>query len=268
MNSILIKLKIIQIIVDGILILAAFALAYFLRIGFYFSSAFPFGRYMTIALLTTPITLLFMFFARAYKLSQQINSFRHMQRIAFVALENVAVFMVLYYFTYQAFFSRLILVNIFFLTFLLIYCWHRLFRWILQKSAEREVGVYRTLIIGANRPAEEIIKRLIQSKSHLKPVAIIDAFGGGKSVIAGVPVVGKMNYFEKAIAQYGIDHILQIDHLEQSLNIINYALQNNIRYMMPPELLGIFQGHQQVEEIEGQPFLKVYPRQKWWHRIW
>jgi len=268
MNKQLINLKIIQIVVDGILIFAAFALAYFLRVGFLFSTDFPFGKYIIIAAISTPITLLFMFFARAYKLNLQIMSVRHMQRIAFVAIENVAVFMVLYYFTYHNFFSRLILVYIFLLTFLFVYFWHRIFRWILQKNSEKEIGVYRTLIIGANRPAEEIIKMLINTKSHIKPVAIIDAYGGGKSIIAGVPVVGKMNMFEKAIAQHAIDNIVQADHLEQSLNIINYALQNNIKYMMPPELLGIFQGEQHIEEIEGQPFLKVMRKKHWWDRIW
>jgi len=268
MNKQLLRLKSIQIVIDGLLIINAFALAYFLRIGFYFSTDFPFGKYMLIVLITTPITLVFMFFVRAYKLTQQIKSLQHMQRIALVAIENVAVFMVLYYFAYRNFFSRLILVYIFLLTFLFVYFWHRIFRWILAKSAEREIGIYRTLVIGANRPAEEIVKHLIKTKSHIKPVAIIDAYGGGKSVIAGVPVVGKMNVFEKAIAQHDIDHILQVDHHEQTLNIINYALNNNLNYIMPPELLGIFQGYQTLEEIEGQPFLKVYRKKHWWDKIW
>ena len=268
MNPQLIKLKTLQIAIDAILILSAFALAYFLRIGFMLSTTFPFDQYMLIGLIATPITLIFMFFARAYKLTQQINSIRHMQRIAFVAIENVAVFMVLYYFTYRDFFSRLILIYIFLLTFLFVYIWHRIFKWIMQKSAQKEIGVYRTLVIGANRPAEEIVKHLISNKSHIKPVAIIDAFGGGKSVISGVPVVGKMNMFEKAIAEHEIDHILQVDHLEQALNIINYALNNNIKYIMPPELLGVFQGHHNIEEVDGQPFLKVHKKKKWWDQIW
>lgn len=268
--------------VDAILILAAFALAYFLRIGFsvaerfpyiqwngyFLSTEFPFDQYMIIALTAMPIGLLFMFFARTYKLTQQINSLRHFQRIVFVGLQNVAVFMVLYYFTYRNFFSRLILVYIFIFSVALIYGWHRLFRWILQKHSQKEVGVYRTLVIGANRPAEAMVRRLLDSNSHIRPVAVIDAHGRRKGMMAGVPVVGKMNVFEKTIADHDIDYILQVDHLEQSLNIINYALQNNIRYVMPPELLGIFQGHQMLEEIEGQPFLKVYPKKKWWHKIW
>jgi FlaA1/EpsC-like NDP-sugar epimerase len=244
MNKHLFRLKSIQIVIDGLLIINAFALAYFLRIGFIMSTDFPFGNYMLIALITTPITLTFMFFARAYKLTQQVHTLRHMQRIAFVAIVNVAVFMVLYYFAYRNFFSRLILVYIFLLTFAFIYFWHRIFRWILAKSAEKEVGVYRTLIVGANRPAEEIIKHLLKTKSHIKPVAIIDAHGSKKDVIAGIPVVGKMNVFEKAIAQHDIDHILQTDHLEH------------------------FQGHQKLEEIEGQPFIKVYRKKKWWDKIW
>jgi hypothetical protein len=109
---------------------------------------------------------------------------------------------------------------------------------------------------------------LIDEKSHIKPVAAINAHGGGKPVIAGVPVVGKMNLFEKTIAEHNIDVIIQADHLEQSLNIINYALANNIKYMMPPELLGIFQGHQIIEEVEGTPFLRVHRHKRWWNSIW
>ncbi len=268
MNSALIRLKILQVIVDGLLILAAFALAYFFRIGFYFSSDFPFDQYFLIGAVTMPFTLLFMFFIRAYKLSQQIFSFRHIQRIAFVALENVFLFMILYYFTFREFFSRLILIYLFLLTLVLIWAWHNIFRWIMKKASSKEIGVYRTLIIGTNRPAERIIKLLIQQKSHIKPVAVIDPHGSKKTVVHGIPVVGKMNVFENTIAKHDIDFILQTDNLEQSLNIINYALANNIKYVMPPELLGIFQGHQTLEEIEGQPFLKVNAKKKWWHNIW
>lgn len=268
MKKQLIYLKILQIVVDGILILGAFALAYFLRIGFYFSTDFPFSNYILIAAITMPITLIFMFFIRAYKLSQQIVSWRHIQRLTFVALENIFVFMILYYFTFREFFSRLILVYAFLLTLILTYIWHVMFRIILQKASEREIGVFRTLIIGTNRPAHEIIRMLITTKSHIKPVAVIDAHGSDKKVIHGIPVVGKMNLFEKTIADHNIDIILQVDNLEQSLNIINYALANNIKYFMPPELLGIFQGNQILEEVEGMPFLKVHKDKKWWNSIW
>jgi len=268
MKKQLIQLKILQIIVDAILILVAFALAYFLRIGFYFSSDFPFDSYFTVALLTLPFTILFMFFIRAYKLSQQIWSLRHIQRLTFVALENVFVFMIIYFFTYRIFFSRGILVLIFALTLGLTFIWHNIFRWILQKASSNEVGVYKALIIGTNRPAEAIIRMLINEKSHIKPVAAINAHGGSKTMVAGVPVMGKMNVFEKTIAEHDIDIIIQVDHLEQSLNIINYALANNLKYLMPPELLGIFQGHQVIEEVEGMPFLKVHKKKHWWHNIW
>ena len=268
MKKQLIYLKIFQIVVDGILILGAFALAYFLRIGFYFSSDFPFDRFIIIAGITTPITLLYMFFIRAYKLSQQVISLRHIQRLTFVALENIFVFMILYYFTFREFFSRLILIYAFLLTLAFTYIWHVAFRWILKKASTREIGISRTLIIGSNRPSEHIIRMLITSKSHIKPVAVIDAHGSNKKMIHGIPVVGKMNLFEKTIADHDIDIILQVDNLEQSLNIINYALSNNIKYFMPPELLGIFQGNQQFEEVEGMPFLKVHRDKKWWNSIW
>ena len=263
-----IYLKVLQIAVDALLILGAFVLAYFLRIGFYFSTEFPFQNYFLVALITLPFTLLFMLFIRAYKLSQQIWSLRHLQRLTFVALENVFLFMVLYYFTYREFFSRLILIYLFLLTLALLFVWNNVFRWILKKASSKEIGVYRALIIGTNRPAEAIVRLLISEKSHIKPVAAINAHGGGKSMISGVPVIGKMNLFEKTIADHDIDIIIQVDHLEQSLNIINYALANNIKYLMPPELLGIFQGHQIIEEVEGMPFLKVNKHKKWWQTIW
>lgn len=268
MKKELIQLKLLQVAVDGLLILGAFALAYFLRIGFVFSSEFSFSDYFLVAVITTPFTLLFMFFIRAYKLSQQVRTARHAQRLIFVSMENVFLFMILYYFTFREFFSRLILIYVFLFTLAFTYGWHILFRWILKKASEQEIGVYRTLVIGANRPAEEIIRLLTREKSHIKPVAIINAHGGSKTMICGVPVVGKMNHFERAIAQHDIDMILQTDHLEQSLNIINYALNNNLKYLMPPELLGIFQGSQLLEEVEGQPFLKVHRKKKWWQDLW
>lgn len=268
MKKQLIYLKILQIAVDAILILAAFALAYFLRIGFYFSTEFPFWDYFLVGLATLPFTLLFMFFIRAYKLSQQIWSWRHLQRLTLVALENVFLFMILYYFTFREFFSRLILIYLFLLTLAFIFIWHNVFRWILKNASSKEVGVYRALIIGTNRPAEAIVRILIDEKSHIKPVAAINAHGGSKKMMNGVPVVGKMNLFEKTIADHDIDIIIQVDHLEQSLNIINYALANNLKYLMPPELLGIFQGHQIIEELEGMPFLKVHLKKHWWHNIW
>ena len=268
MKKELIYLKVMQIVVDALLILGAFALAYFIRLGFIFSSDFSFQDYATVALMTLPFTLLFMFFIRAYKLSQQIFSWRHIQRLVFVALENVFVFMILYYFTFREFFSRLILIYIFLLTLAFTFVWHNIFRWILKTASSKEVCVYRALIVGTNRPAEAIVKMLITEKSHIKPVAAINAHGGGKSMLHTVPVVGKMNLFEKTIADHDIDIIIQTDHLEQSLNVINYALANNLKYLMPPELLGIFQGHQIIEELEGIPFLKVHKKKKWWHNIW
>lgn len=268
MKKQLLYLKTLQVIVDAILILAAFALAYFLRIGFYFSTEFSFQNYFLVALITLPFTLLFMFFIRAYKMSQQVRSLRHIQRLTFVALENVFLFMILYYFTFREFFSRLILIYLFVLTLAFTYTWHVVFRWILQKASSKEIGIYRALVIGTNRPAEAIVKMLITEKSHIKPVAAINAHGGSKTMLHGVPVVGKMNLFEKTIAEKDIDIIIQVDHLEQSLNIINYALANNIKYLMPPELLGIFQGHQIIEEVEGMPFLKVHKKKRWWHNIW
>ena len=129
MKKQLIYLKVLQVIVDAILILAAFALAYFFRIGFFFSTEFSFQNYFLVALATLPFTLLFMFFIRAYKLSQQILSYRHIQRLTFVALENVFLFMILYYFTFREFFSRLILIYLFLLTLAFTYAWHLCFRW-------------------------------------------------------------------------------------------------------------------------------------------
>jgi len=268
MKKDLIKFKLLQVSVDAILILAAFALAYFVRIGWYFSSDFPFDRYAVIALLTLPFTLAFMFFARTYKLSQQIWSWRHFQRIVFAAVMNVAVFMIFYYFLFRNFFSRLILIYVFAFTATLIYLWHAAFRKILQLAYQRETGVYRTLIIGTNRPAQAIVHQLTTVKSHIKPVAILDAYGSHHKEIHGVPVLGKMDKFEKVIREYEIDQIIQVDNLEQSVNLIQYALQNNIQYLMPPELLGIFQGHHSVENWEGMPFLKVQTAKRWWHKIW
>ncbi|MBI5411689.1 hypothetical protein HZA43_00765 [Candidatus Peregrinibacteria bacterium] len=268
MTPALLRLKVARILLDAFLILAAFLLAYFLRVGFIFSTNFPFQSYAIIALFTTPLTLIFMFFARAYKINQPVLSLRYFQRIAFVAIEHVATFMVLYYFTFKIFFSRLMLIYLYALTTAFLYLGALIFRKILQSMNQRGIGVIRILIIGTNRPAQELVRLLIETKSCLRPVAILDVFGGADKEFHGVPVVGKLDKFEQTVQDFHIDQILQADHLEQSLNLINYALQHNLNYLMPPELLGVFQGHQIIEEWEGAPFLKIHSKKKWWQKIW
>lgn len=232
-------------------------LAYFLRVGFVFSTEFPFQEYFYPAVPIGVLWVFVLYYARAYKTEQNIRSFRHFERIGFACLVGMAAYVITFFFLRKFLFSRAIILMVFVLSTLFIYVSHYIYSLIARSYYKKGIGVYRTLIVGANREAEKLVKKLKQQGSVYMPVAMLDAYGSKLKEVSGVPMKGKLNKFEEVIKEDSIDYIIQTDNLEQTINIMNYALQNNIKYALLPSLLGAYHKKQFVEEIEGVPVLRV-----------
>lgn len=217
-----------QIITDFLLINAAVALAYFIRIGFYVSSDFPFAPYMQTGFALSFVWIFLLFFARAYKYDQDIMSIRHLQRVAYASIIGVSLFLISYFFLREMFFSRLIVVYMFLFATTLIMLSHIGFYLLQRHLYKKGLGTIKTLVIGTNRKAKDTIARLQKKHSRFQVVAVLDAYGSKEQSIANVPVLGKLDKFEKTINTCDIEHIIQVDNIEQTLNILNYAVQHNI----------------------------------------
>ncbi|PIP65712.1 hypothetical protein COU77_00450 [Candidatus Peregrinibacteria bacterium CG10_big_fil_rev_8_21_14_0_10_49_16] len=256
-------LIILWLLTDMILFIGLFVLAYFLRVGFIFSTDFPFDRFLTTTLLITPLWLSALISTRTFALMRRQTSIRNGLHIAFCAVIGTALFALTYYFLHGAFFSRLLLVQALLLTWGIIWMWHMLFSHVLHYVL-RKTNTFPVLVVGVTRESMRLIDLLQKKKSPLKPVAILDGRGVKERDIHGVPVKGKLNKLEDVLQEDHITHLIQCSDLEQTINLLSACRNKGITYMNLPSLLGIVERDERVDRLEGQPVTIVSPKDKWW----
>lgn len=245
-----------QVIIDYLVILLSFTLAYFLRVGNILSTDFPFSEYFVPIVFVAPFWLIVMYFSRCYRLERRVDTYLYFQRLVFVVLVGLSMYAITFFFLRKFIFSRLILAYIFVIATVALYMSHYAFSHIAKRFYRKGVGSYPTLVIGTNREASKLVTKLINEHSIHKPVAILDGYGSKVEEIAGVPVLGKLNKLETVVEDHKIEQIIQADNLEQSINLINYALQNDLKYAMLPSLLGVYKKGHKVE-MEGVDMIRV-----------
>ncbi|MBU2214077.1 hypothetical protein KKC44_00675 [Patescibacteria group bacterium] len=249
---------------DIALFIGAYALAYFLRVGFILSTDFPFDQFITSAVIAAPLWLIVLATTRTFHMTRNQMTLRNFAYISYAALVGLALFSLTYFFRYTTFFSRLLLSYAFILTTVLTYIWHIVFQNIQRRILCLEPPAFPTLIVGVTRESRKIIESLIKKRNPLHPVAILDGRGAPDTEIAGVPVLGKLNKLEEVLAQKKITHLIQCSDLEQSLNLLSACRQKNITYLLLPSVLGIVERDEHVESLEGRPVTMVSSKKGWW----
>ncbi len=255
---------ILWLLTDSALFLGAYALAYFLRVGWVFSTVFPFQAFFTIALLVSPFWILTLLLTRTFALMRNQRNLRTGMYILYAGIMSTALFALGYYFLYGLFFSRLLLLYALALSTVPVWGWHVLFERWMRRMLRRSPPVYPTLIIGATREAKALIKTLQHKSNPLTPVAILDGRGTSETEIEGVPVAGKLNKLEDVLIGRKITHLIQCSDLEQSLNLIGACRNHAVTYMLLPSVLGIVERDERVETLEGHPLTVVRPKTARW----
>lgn len=242
---------------DLILFLGAYAAAYFLRIGFINSTVFPLDKYLRTAVLVAPVWLIVLAFLNVYSLTRVQASAKNVAYLLFSSILALALFVLSYYFLYNIFFSRLLLVYAWILSFAITAVWHLAYDQWQRTILRRNPPAYPLLVIGANRDAERLITHLNERRSPITPVAVLDARGTAETLVAGVPVLGRLNKLEDVIREKRITHIAQCADLEHTINLVSVARQHGLTYMLLPSVLGIVGMRERSETVEGQPVFVV-----------
>lgn len=249
---------------DIAVFIGAFALAYFLRVGWIFSTNFPFGRFLWTTAVTTPVWLAVLATTRTFVLTRSQKTPRNGAYIAYAALVGVAFFALVYYFRYKESFqglSRLLLVQAFILSAVLPWLWHVLFEQFQRAMLRLAPPAFPTLVVGATREAGRLIRTLNRRRHPLTPVAILDGHGAKEKHVEGVPVLGKLDKLEDVLREKKITHLIQCSDLEQTLNLLSACRRRSVTYMLLPSVLGIVERDERVESLEGHPVTVVRPAQ-------
>lgn len=249
------------IVTDILLFLGSYALAYFARVGWYFSSTFPFDRYMTVALLVVPVLLAILVGTRTFALMRNQLSLRAFSYVLYGNVVALSLFTLAYFFVYGLFFSRLLLVEAFAFSTIALWLWHVAMDRVRRMALRRSPPAFPTLIIGATREAGNIIRMLSAQKSPLVPVGILDSAGSKEKHLHDVPVIGKLDKLEQTLDGKGITHLIQTSDLEHTINLLSACRKKGITYILLPSVLGIVERDERVESLEGRPVTVVRPKE-------
>lgn len=245
------------LITDIVLFVGAYAIAYFLRIGFINSTDFPLDKYLQTVLIISPVWLAVMAQLGIYRLTRIQSDQKNLAHILYASAMGLSFFTLGYYFLFNAFFSRLLLVYAGALSFIFTVVWHLAFDSWQRKILRRNPPAYPVLIIGLNRDAERLIALLEEKQSPLRPVAILDSRSSPEKEVRGVPVLGKLNRLEEVIKEKRPSHLIQCSNLEQSINLLSVCRQHGMTYLLLPSVLGVGSGNEEVITLEGQPMVSV-----------
>ncbi len=257
-------LTILWLATDALVYTGAYALAYFLRVGWILSSDLPLRTYLFAVLLTVPGWLFVMTTMRNFGLTRRQLSLQNFFYIAYASLIGMAGFALVFYFFEQSLFSRQLLLLAGVLSACAVFAWHGVYDRLQRLALRANPPVYPLLIIGTNREAQSLIESLRRSRSPFQPVAVLDGRGGGPKEIGGVPVLGKLNVLEDVIRKKHITHIVQCDCLEQSINLASVCRAHGLSYLLLPYTLGVVEPLVRSETLEQHPVIAVHHRNAWW----
>lgn len=257
-------LLVVWLLSDIALFIGSYAVAYFLRVGAFLSTDFPFDRFLIVVTLVSPLWLATLLFTRTFALMRRQANTRTAAYIAYAGIIGMAFFSLAYYFLYREFFSRLLLLYALPLSIISVWVWHMAYETIQRSFLRFPPASFPTLIIGATREAAVLIRSLQHSKSPLKPVGILDAQGSSETAMEGVPVLGRLHKLDEVLEKQRITHVIQCSDLEQSINLLAACRARGLTYLLLPSLLGIIERDERIESLEGRPVTVVRPKEAWY----
>lgn len=255
-----------HILLDTMLLLSAFLLAYFIQVGWVLATDFSFARYFLLSMVGVFVWMSFLLMAKYYRLPP-----RHGRRAWFDWLLlvmgggiAVGVLIVGYFFPWGILFSRWIPVMIIFFGVAFLWGTHAAFIYRLKYFNAHSDQVYQTLIVGANRVAESLIQKIMSNQlAPYRVVAAIDPYGLNKSkelTQYKIPIIGKLDKLQPAIDQRGITAVIQCDAFEHTLNILSLCDEQHIKYEFVPALRGINEKSLRIRELSGVTLISYAKR--------
>ena len=248
--------KLLLLFIDTMSIFASFSLAYLVRLGTFSHSKFLFAPYIHMAGIMVIFWIFLLIISGRYSLKEK-STWNEFSILFVSSLSASALFPLLFYFKQDLFFSRGIIILLFFFSVVFLFCTSLLFKKYTKYQASKNIGISRMLVIGAGKNAEKIIKNLLKSNSIHKPVAILTPYGSKKKEISGVPIFGKLDSLEKIFIQENIQELFLCEAVEHSENLASFCQNKGVILRTSLETIGINHSQIETETIGETTFLTL-----------
>lgn len=257
-------LLILWLVTDLIVFIKSYALAYFIKVGWIFSTDLPLKQFLIAVMIAAIPWLLALATTRTFALTRSQGTARNLIYIAYACVMGAAFVTLVHYFLFDTLFSRMLLIEAAVISIVATFVWHIIFEWVLRMRLTKEPQSFPTLIVGLTRESRMLIRTLKQNRSPLSPVGIIAPEGTSEKEIEGIPMLGKLPKLEESMQKLGITHLIQASDLEQSLNLLGMCRTHGIHYLLLPSVLGMIERDQRIESLEGMAVISVSGERSWW----
>lgn len=254
---------------DVAMIVVAFLAAYALRFSqsdpqLLFEAFWPMEQYLAFVATIVPFWLPVFALAGLYSTRKSWRTWEEFSSI-FVGVAGGTFLVIAWPFlTRQEFFSRLVVIYLFFLALAFVTLGRTLLRVIRQYLYRYGVGVHRVLIVGTNGVTERFLSEISDNPAlGLRVVGIVSSKGVAKSAAgprAGhAAILGTTDDLENIATQHEFDDILVADpNLPKAviLELLELAEERGFAFHLTPSLLDVHAMNIGVQELAGLPLLE------------
>lgn len=238
-----------QIPIDIAMVLLSFFLAYKIRTYFEFVPVIyvePLPGYLNFVFMTLPIWFVVFVFNGLYSIKDRSGRFAEFGKVVVAVSAAVAVVMAWIFLSRTLFFSRLIIVYVWFIAIILItlarFLMHGLQRFLYRYG----VGVHRVIILGGNTSSKNLIEEIENNRwLGYKLVKVIDE-----------EAVDKL---DKIFSRSPADEIIIANtHLAPAKvsAVLEFCRGRQIGFKMTPDLFLVRSSHVKVETLASVPIME------------
>lgn len=248
-----------QVPLDAMMIILAFVLSYYVRadlgsIGFYDAGV---NEYLKYALYLIPIWVLFFAMNGLYSIKNTTGLFHELYKITITSSTSILLFVMIIFLTKTFFFSRLILIFIWFISIVTIVVGRLILRLVQKSLLQAGLGVRNVLLIGNNVASREIAKDLSSVYSGFRIAGII---GESESLVKDLKVIGNLDNLKEVLKKYKIDEVILTDGSivrEKMVNIIELCADRKTGFRYVPDVFAIMSTNFKPGLIGAIPVLEL-----------
>ncbi|MBO5489113.1 MAG: undecaprenyl-phosphate glucose phosphotransferase [Eubacterium sp.] len=267
-------LNIFRIIIDSVIIIVSFVLAYYLRFDEEHSFLIllniisePAGIYGSLAAYSEMLIMLIPCYLASYYFFHLYDPARvKSRRFEFYGVLKANIVSILYcvallYFRGQKNYARLFIVIFVTTNFILQLLFRLLTTTVLRRIRRKGINQKHVLLIGYSRAAESYIDRLLSHPEWGYAVhGILDNHQPAGYSYRDIPVIGRIDDLESILAQNDFDEItitLSINHYDCLEDIVTVSEKSGVHTKFIPDYNNIIPTKPYTEDVDGLPVIHV-----------
>ncbi len=255
----------IHVILDAIVIIVSYLLAYYIRIG---SPIFPevaqglsFGYYILALAVLTPFYLVLYSVCQLYVSKRLQGRRQELVNLVKANTIGIAVFIIVLFILEWTHFSRQMMFIFYCINIVLGTLERNALRYVLNSMRARDYNLKHIMLVGYSRAAEGYIDRLRETPElGYRIHGILDNLKSIGTVYKGIEVIGDLGELERILEENSLDEIVitlglsEYDYLE---SIVAQCEKSGVHTKFIPDYNNIIPTKPYTEDFMGLPVINI-----------